>query len=735
MLRRSLPFLAVGLVVFALYLIYLHFQITSKFEFHRWNLPSRVYSDSFPLYRGRQVTIQEIKEKLQALGYQEISSAPRAHGEYQQSSGNFEIYLHQFEYPNEIFSGYPIRFTLSNHQVGDIVRGDTGEPVALARLEPELIASLFDEAMEDRTVVKLTEVPEDLIQAIIEIEDARYYSHIGIDPIGIGRAFMVNLQSGRIVQGGSTLTQQLVKNFFLHPKKSFLRKFNEMLMAFLMELRYSKEEILEAYLNEIYLGQRGPASISGVAEAARYYFSKEVTQLSLAECAMIAGMVRLPGYYNPILQPKQAKERRNFVLKRLLEEELILQIEYEQAIRAPLPHRPHEKVPSGAPHFVDFIQKRLKQNFPSDVLRSEGLKIFTTLEMNLQRAAEAAVERRLQELNKADLESAFIALQPQTGHIRAYVGGRDYSITQFDHASEAHRQPGSAFKPFVYLTALDPTQTDLSYTLASILEDEPFSVKAGGELWSPQNYSKDYHGRVPLRRALEKSYNVATARLALNIGLEHVIYTARQAGIKSPLKEYPALSLGVFEVTPLELIMAYSIFPNQGVKTEPVAIRQVVTPEGEVLEKKDFEMKKVFSEDVIFLMNQLLKGVLDRGTAASARAQGFHAIAAGKTGTTSDYRDAWFVGYTPDLLALSWIGYDDNRVTGLSGSSGALPIWTTFMKAATTGRGTQDFPATPNIILVPIDRETGLLAKNRCGSSYDEYFIEGTEPKKYCDEE
>ncbi len=306
---------------------------------------------------------------------------------------------------------------------------------------------------------------------------------------------------------------------------------------------------------------------------------------------------------------------------------------------------------------------------------------------------------------------------------------------QFDHISDARRQPGSAFKPFVFLTALDPSRRDQPYTLSSLIDDDPFEVRAGGKNWKPQNYDKKNHGMVRLREALERSYNVATSRLALEVGLDQVIYTARQAGIKSPLEAYPSLALGSFEVTPLELVSAYTIFPNQGVRTQPVAIRQVVTKEGEVLEKKSFKMKRIISEDVIYLMNRLLAGVLDRGTARSARARGFNKVAAGKTGTTSDYRDAWFVGYTPDLLALAWVGYDDNEPTKRSGSSGALPIWTAFMKQATQGRHYRDFTATPNIIVVEVDKQNGLLSKRSCGDSFDEYFIEETEPKQFCDEE
>ena len=734
------------LLVLTGYLFYLYHEITLKFEYHKWNLPSRVYSDTFPLYPGRQVILKDIKEKLHYLGYLPVRRAPDYHGEYRINGDSLEVYLHRFEYPQEVFEGYPIAFSLLDDRVQDLIRTDTDEPLRLTRLEPELIASLFDEDLEDRTFVSLDEIPEDLVQGVVAVEDERFFSHWGLDPIGIARAFLANIKAGRIVQGGSTLTQQLVKNFFLHPKKSLIRKMNEALMALMMELRYSKDEILEAYLNEIYLGQRGAASIAGVAEASLFYFSKDVRQLSVAECALLAGMIRSPGYYSPFNHPKRTTARRNFVLKKLLERKLILPPEYKQASKASLPKQRKRRALTRAPFFVDYVQKRLKENFPSDKLRSEGLRIFTTLDMNYQRAAEASLTTWLDKLERdypflkkraaagQHLEAGFVAMQPQTGYIRAYVGGRNYQKVQFDHISDAHRQPGSAFKPFVFLTALDPTRGPEPYTLASLIPDESFHVKAGGQDWSPSNYDKKEHGLVRLRTALEHSYNIATARLALDIGLEHVIYTARQAGIQSPLEEFPALSLGAFEVRPLELASAYTIFPNQGVRTEPVAIRQVVTPEGEVLEKKDFEMKRVFSEDAIYLMNRVLAGVIDEGTGRRARAMGLVGIAAGKTGTTSDYRDAWFVGYTPDLLGLSWVGYDDNSKTNLSGSTAALPIWTEFMKKATAGRHYRDFTATPRIVVVSVDKKTGLLSKASCGPAIDEYFIEGTYPRTLCDD-
>lgn len=517
-----------------------------------------------------------------------------------------------------------------------------------------------------------------------------------------------------------------------------------MLMAFLMELRYSKEEILEAYLNEIYLGQRGAASIAGVEEASRYYFSKKVGQLTLEEAALLAGLIRSPGHYSPVTHPKRSRDRRNLILKKLKEKNLISAEEYEKSRRIAVKMKSKKKQERIAPHFIDYVTRELRENFPLSKLRSEGLKIFTTLDMTQQRAAVTALTTWLDRLEKDRpylkkkaeegkfLEGAFIALQPQSGFIRAYVGGRDYQRIQFDHVSGAKRQTGSAFKPFVYLTALDPERQDPPFTLSSMVDDQPLTVKSGGSLWSPKNYDKKFHGKVRLRTALEKSYNVSSVWLGLQIGLDKVVKTAKEAGIESSLKPYPSIVLGSFELSPLELAAAYTIFPNQGTRTKPVAVRQVVTSEGEVLEKKDIEMKRLFDPSAIYLMNRLMMGVINQGTAASSRARGFYGLAAGKTGTTSDYRDAWFVGYTPELLALSWVGYDDNKPTNLSGASGALPIWTEFMKKVTGGKRYSDFPSTDEIVIVAVDKKTGLLPHRLCATPMDEYFIEGTEPKVDC---
>ncbi len=746
-LFRFLVFLFVsfiGLCALGVHLLVLDHEIRAKFEAHRWNLPSRVYSDSFYIYPGQTLPPQKVARKLERLSYRPVKGAVTNYGEYSQSKTGFDIYLRNFSYPSEEFSGFPVSVTFDGAVVHSIKRLDTQTDLKALKIEPELIASIFDEKMEDRTIVTLDQIPEDLTDAVVAVEDERFYKHHGVDPQSILRALLTDILHFRAKQGGSTLTQQLVKNFFLSPEKTIVRKFNEILMAMILEFRYSKEEIMEAYLNEIYFGQRGPVSITGVEEASKFYFGKGVSHLSLPEAALVAGMIRAPGEYSPFRNPDKATERRNVVLRLMMEQGKITQEDFEEAKKEPIVLTSGTTKVMQAPFFIDFVQQQLKENYPHDLLKSEGLRIFTTLDMEAQEIAEAAVQKRLKDLEATKpklkkiredgkvLEGAFVAVQPQTGAVRAFVGGRDFSISQFDRVRDAHRQPGSAFKPFVYLAALEKDDGK-SWTMASTIDDTAFSVKTNGKTWRPENYDKKEHGAVTLREALEDSYNIVASKLAIDVGLNEVIQTARAAGVESDLQPYPSLALGAFEVTPLELVRAYTIFPNQGTQTEPIAITSVVTRGGQVLEKKGFKMKKVVSPELAYLMNSALRGVIDRGTAAGARKMGFTGLAAGKTGTTSDYKDSWFVGYTPDLLALAWVGYDDGTATGLSGASGALPIWVDFMKGVQpSGALKEDFPGTDNISLVKVDRK-GHLYKDSCGEAFVVAFIRGTEPKEECD--
>lgn len=708
----------------------------------RWDIPSRIYSDVEYLYPGLDIERRNLRDKLDRLGYRDTGVAVNAPGDYAFINEGLEIYLHDFGYPNQDFKGFPVRIQLEATAVTTIHNALTEDALPTIRLEPELIASVFDERMEDRTLVTLKEVPDACLQSVVVMEDARFFKHHGVDPVGIGRAMWKNLTHLRVVQGGSTLTQQLVKNYFLTQERSFQRKIKEALIAFAIERKHSKGEILEAYLNEIYLGQRGTSSVSGFGEAARLYFAKNINQLTVGECALLAGMIRNPHGYSPFSNPERAKERRDFVLNRLYSTGLITQDAHTTALQSPIITPKQRKRIVNAPFFIDFVRAQLKQLYPDSELSKEGLRIFTTLDMTSQLAAEDIVAEDVARLEKTydhllpddhagKLQGALISIQPQTGYIRSLVGGRTYEDTQFNRVTQSARQPGSVFKPFVYLTAFDPNRAKEPIAPSSYIYDIGFHVQAGGKDWSPKNYDKKEHGPITAREALYKSYNIATARLGIDAGLENVVQTARDAGISSALQAVPAMTLGAFEVTPLEIAAAYTIFPNNGIRTEPLSIIQVVTQTGEVLERKSTAMERRFDPGPVYLVTNVLKDVLNFGTAASARQLGFSGVAAGKTGTTSSYRDAWFVGFTPELLALTWVGYDDNTNIQMSGGRAALPMWTRYM-LQTVGNPSQDFPVPKNIVLVKIDPDSGKAWTKHCPQAIFAPFVEGAEPDESC---
>jgi penicillin-binding protein 1B len=743
--RRKLILLGVGagvaalLLMGGLFLVSLERAVTSKWEGRKWNIPSRIYSDVEPLYPGLNLAQAEIPEKLTALGYRKVSGNISP-GQYRRTSDQLVIYLHDFDYPDEDFGGYPVRLALKGNRVTSMTDLRNGRAMALARLEPEVIASVFDEQMEDRTPVTLSQVPRNLADAILAIEDQRFFRHHGIDPVRIVGATLVNLRPGDRLQGGSTLTQQLVKNYYLTHERTVSRKVKEALMALMLEARYSKRDIFEAYLNEIYLGQQASSSISGVGEAAKYYFSKEVGQLTLGESALLAGLIANPGLYNPYASPERARARRGLVLRMMLEQKRITPAERDAATREALLVGGRRSELNSAPYFVDFVLEQLKEQYGRDALTSEGLRVFTTLDMRAQRHAQRALVEGLKRLEESyaslrktpgQLQGAMVVMDPQTGYVKALVGGRDYRRSQFNRATQAKRQPGSAFKPFVYLTAFRAKSRDgIPYTTVSQISDDPFTLTSGGKNWTPRNYDGTTHGLVTLRTALENSYNIATARLALEVGLPRVVETARAVGIRSPLRALPSIALGAFEVTPLEMAAAFGTLANGGIRAEPISIVQVVDREGETLEHREIKMRRVVDAQSVYLVNSLLQGTFERGTARPARRLGFKEPAAGKTGTTSDYKDAWFVGYTPNLLALTWTGYDSNRPLQLAGDRAALPIWTRFMLAYRTD--VPNFNPPREIMLVGIDPATGLLATPECPVVRYEPFRIGTEPIDVC---
>jgi len=740
-LVRLLLFLAVvSLITFGL----IYWDVTRRFEARQEQFPSRLYSDFMELAEGQEMPAYSLLARLARLGYRRVDSGPTRPGEFVLAGRELRLSLREFDYPEGKFPGDRVRLQFRGNQIRRITSLDTGRHLEKVRIEPELIATFYQEIQEERTWYSLEQFPVELRRAVLSVEDRNFFHHAGVDPRGLVRALVVDVSKRRAVQGGSTVTQQLAKNLYANRKRDLISKALETAAAVMLEARYSKNQILEAYLNEVYMGQRGPVAVSGMGEAARFYFRKRPTELTLSESALLAGMISSPGLYNPYRHAKAATDRRNRVLKSMVETGDLNEKAYQAAKAKDLGVTRQRPVNYRAPYLVDFLEEEVRRAFPDSPPSGAGLRIFSTVDPGLQEQAEEALGAGLDRLERSypvlrknpagSLQGALVALRVSDGSILALVGGRDYRVSQFNRTYQAHRQPGSLFKPFVYLAGFDRAQFDptFSFTAATPLEDSPLDLISGGKPYSPQNYDHEFHGTVTARRALEESINVATIRAATQVGLDHVVTVARRCGVESPLLEVPSLALGTAEVTPLEMAAAYTTLASGGIRSHVRAIRAVTDRQGRSLEPKEVPSTRVLSPQAAYLITDLLKGVLTRGTAASAAALGFSGVAAGKTGTTDDLRDAWFIGYTPEILALVWVGYDDNRALGLTGAQAALPIWVDFMM--NSGRVAEtDFKEPDGMVREKVDPETGQLATWKCPEKIEELFIEGTEPAQRCE--
>jgi penicillin-binding protein 1A len=607
------------------------------------------------------------------------------------------------------------------------------QPSVISRVYTDNNRLLAEFYLENRTPVALEEVPENLIKALIATEDSRFYSHRGIDYRGMARAMFRNLRARRVLEGGSTLTQQLAKVLFLTPERSYTRKLKELVVALMIEQRYTKREILSFYLNQVYFG----SGAYGVEAAARVYFGKPARDLNIAECALLAALPRSPKYYSPFRSPVNARSRRAHVLNRMVSTGIITPFQAEEANKTPLPVPAAVKAGGPAPYFVEYVRQKVEERFGSSILYSGGLNIYTSINDELQGYADEAVatglsriEARLGVTGKSPLQAALIAMDPATGRIRAMVGGRDFSKSRFNRALQAFRQPGSAFKPVIYAAAIEH-----GFGPSDLLDDSPLAIKLDRKkIWEPENFTRTYQGPVTLRRALSQSLNVPTIRLLEKVGIEETIRYARRLGIRSQLGHYLSLALGSSDVTLAELTSAYAVFANHGTKIGPVSILMVTDRTGRVLYMNDAAPEQAMKPETAYLTTYLLKGVIEHGTGWKARELG--RPAAGKTGTTNDFRDAWFIGYTPGLVAGVWVGRDNQESIGPkeTGGRAALPIWLEFMKKAHADRPSDDFAAPDDIVFKQIDPRTGLLSTDRCKSSIREAYVPGTEPRRYCEE-
>ncbi len=720
----------------------------------------RVFTNSAKIYAGPRVmrvgtsfTIREIASELRHAGYSEKDGDSRL-GSYHAKSGSIEV----VPGPESYHSPEPATITVADGKVSKIVSRSAGD-LAAYELEPQLVTSLFDaEQRSKRSLVKYDDIPKMMVDAVTAIEDRRFFQHGGVNFLRLAEAAWIDFTKQRHQQGGSTITMQLSRAFFLSPEKTFKRKLIEMLIAVQLEQKFSKQQIFEFYANRVDLGQRGSFTISGFAEGARSYFNKDLRDVTLPETALLAGLIQAPSYLSPYRHPERALERRNTVIESMVETRAITREQADKAKATPLKLAPPNVEASDAPYYVDMVRDTIISKLNERELNDQSYRIYTALDPELQRSAAQAVEAGIKlvddqitkmrtkkkRIGKNKYETtvapgpqaqvALVAMDPHTGEIKALVGGRNYGMSQLNHAL-AKRPTGSIFKPFVYAaavnTALDGSQAVL--TPASTVPDQPSTFSYGDQIYEPRNYKEEYHGDVTLRYALALSLNNATVKLAELVGYDKVADLAKNAGIAS-VKATPAMALGAYDATPVDMTAAYTSFANGGVRLSPIFVNSVRNAQGDVVMNFATDRKQVLDPRVAYIMTNMMEGVMNFGTAYPVRTRGFNAPAAGKTGSS---HDGWFAGYTSNLLCIVWVGYDDYSDLRLSGAQTAAPIWAEFMKKAVALPQYADvraFNQPEGVVDVRLDKITNRLATPSCPETYTIAFVAGTEPRDTCDE-
>jgi penicillin-binding protein 1B len=763
-------------------LYYYHYYagiIDRKLDGEVFKNTAQIYAAPYRIYPGQKLTLQDVTERLQRAGFA-LSDKDRSDGVYEVENNKVTV---------RPKVGDTLRLEFRKTSLARIIRlpnGDTSQ----AWLPAELVTNLFDESRQKRRIVQFDDLPKPLVNALIAAEDQRFFSHWGIDPIRLAGAVIDSFRDSDKVRGTSTLTQQLARNFFLTPDRSMKRKVHEMFISFLLEQRLTKEQILTMYANEVYLGQRGSFSIHGFGEGAAAYFGKDLASLTLPEAATLVSIIPSPnGMYSATKRPQEVKRRRNIILASMHNLGTLDDDDFERARNTEVKVAPIKVDATDAPYLVDFIREELLRDFSDEEVTSNSLRVYTSLDPDLQRAAVDALQKGLKSVqdqvaarnkgrkikdNLPAPQAALIALDPHTGEIKAMVGGGDYGASQYNRITQAFRQPGSIFKPFVYAAAFetafdsnsaapaeadgDVSQTDGTTTpepqpadaeenqydsarrnavitpITSLVDEPTTFANDGSQPYEPNNYKQQYRGQVTVRTALQHSLNIPTIKVAERIGYGRVASFARRLGLNAKIKGYPSIALGAFEVTPIEMAGAYTAFANEGRRMQPHALVRVTSADGSTNKSYKYEPKEVMRPELAYLMTYLMEGVVNSGTGAGVRARGFTLPAAGKTGTS---RDGWFAGYTKDLLAIAWVGYDDNRDLNVEGARSALPIWTDFMIKASRlypPRNSDDmyFDAPSGIEFARVDAESLLLAKPGCIDTFEEAFITGTAPTSYC---
>jgi penicillin-binding protein 1B len=734
--------------VFAYYYVQFGKLIDQRLTGQVFQNTSRVFSAPGHIFVGETMHASDLATYLLRAGYQE-GGAEGALGEFKLKGATVEIRPSSTSY---FRGGNSLRVVFSGSAISRITQLSDAAPLDSADIEPELVTNLFDSSREKRRVIRFDDLPKDLVDAVLAAEDKRFFEHGGLDIVRVFGAALADLRRGQKAQGASTIDMQVARSFFFTTKREWRRKVKEVLMAVEINQRYSKQQIFELYANEVYLGNRGSFSIRGFGEAAEAYFGKDVRELTLGECAFLAGIIRAPNRYATAERHMdRAEESRDRVLPQMVEDSYITQEQADAAKKVKLKFVNGGVNTGSAPYFVDMVKDHLLEKFSETDLETQSYRIYTTLDPQLQRAAAEAIQTGVQGVDKllakryaawakkgepaTRVQVALVAMDARTGEIRALVGGRNYGESQLNHAL-AHRQPGSVFKPFVYAAAFDNVAEGFTpiVTPVTTVDDVPTTFEFDGKEYTPDNYGEEFYGTVTVRDALIHSLNVATVKVAELIGYQRVVNLTRQMGLGTNIQPTPAVALGAYEMTPIDVSAAYTPFATNGLRAEPLFLRSVLAADGTVEETAGPRVRAVLDPRVAFLTTSIMEEVINRGTGVTVRSMGFTPTAAGKTGTS---RDGWFAGFTSNLLCVVWIGFDDNRDLGLSGSASAAPLWAEFMKRATAlpqYKNTTDFDPPPGVIAEMIDPKSGQLANSSCPQSVQEYFIAGSEPTEMCGE-
>ncbi len=705
--------LGVAALAGALYVLYLDRLVTRQFEGRRWTLPAQVFAAPLELYTGLALSPTQLEQELQRLHYRRAEQLDRP-GTYRLQGARLEVALRPARFADETRNAALLSI-VAGPQGLESLRDSAGRDVPVLRLEPLLIGSIFPIHGEDRIIVTPQEVPSLLPAALKAVEDRKFDSHHGVDPVGMLRALWVDVRARQIEQGGSTLTQQLVRSYFLNSRQTLSRKLREAIMAMALDAHFTKADLMNAYINEIFLGQDGDRAIHGFGLASQFYFGKPLAELDLSEVALLVAVVRGPSYYDPRRHPERVRLRRDLVLKVMADQGIVTAREASAAAHQPLGVGGR---PAGAyyPAYLDFVRRTLRRDYHDQDLTEAGLRIYTSLEPRAQEQAEQALEHELTRLDRlhkhapTPLEGAVVVTSPQSGDVIAIVGGRNVGYDGFDRALDAHRSMGSLVKPFIYLTALESGH----YNAATVVQDAPVDVKlANGKHWQPENFTHQTYGSVPVVRALAESLNLATVSVGLDVGLPKVAQTLQRLGLPQPPAQVPAMLLGAVEATPLEAAQLFNGLANGGFRNPLRAVRALIGTDGKALKAYPLEVTQVASPEVVYQLDRMLVQVMDRGTGRSARALlPASLVVAGKSGTSSDYRDSWFAGFSGSHLVVVWVGYDDNEPTGLTGSAGALPVWAHVM--AGLGTNSWEAPMPDNLAEVHIEYPTGLRVAPGC---------------------